>query len=364
MILFCASEAGGARELIPVVLQARKQGMPLQVFASPVTAPLFASEAIPTDVTEISSVADADRLLQTLRPVAVILGTTGVISGERYLTAAARGMGIRSIAVLDEWYNYALRFRDEQGEIGTYLPDVICVQDALSQELAESEGIPRLRTRITGSPALAELHKKAEALRKDPLAMPAVLNRNADRPSVLFLSEKLKAAYGEQAGTKGTHGSFLGFHEDIARADLAHVLTTIGTPVRVVEKLHPAENIKQPPACGTNVEWHVLPGTEALLPLLWHSTRIVGMCSKTLLEAAILGRHPISYQPGTSHPEKCTAVRLGIIPVCVNAAELKHALEHTNKNDRMPANLPFADPAAAAHVLACARNDSLHKKDA
>ncbi|MBM3228135.1 hypothetical protein FJZ27_04755 [Candidatus Peribacteria bacterium] len=356
MILFCASEAGGARELIPVIKKALLQNIPCRLFASSVTAPLCSAAGLSPEIPAITSQTHATSLLNTIRPEALILGTTGIISGERYLTAAARIVGIRSIAILDEWYNYALRFRDEQGMIGTYLPDVICVQDALSLKLAEEEGIPQSCMRITGSPALAELHKKADELRKHPPAVPEELQNNANHPSVLFLSEKLKAAYGERAGQKGTHGSFLGFHEDIVRDDLAHVLTMIGTPVRVIEKLHPAESKKAPPACGNNVEWHVLAGAAELLPLLWHCNRIVGMCSKTLLEAAMLGRHPLSYQPQALHPEKCTAVRLGLVSVCMNAAELKHALENPIENAREPVDLFCADPDAAARVLALAKH--------
>ncbi len=358
MILFCASEAGGARELIPVVREALFQKIPCRLLASSVTAPLFKAAELSAEVLMISSLEDATSLLNDTHPDTVILGTTGVISGERYLTAAARTCGIRSITLLDEWYNYALRFRDEQGAIGTYLPDVICVQDALSLKLGEEEGIPKSCMHITGSPALAELSKKADELRSHPPAVPEVLRNTTDRPSVLFLSEKLKAAYGESTGKKGTHGSFLGFHEDIVREELAHILTMIGAPVRVVEKLHPAESTKAPPACGENVEWHVLSGAAELVPLLWHSNRIVGMCSKTLLEAAILGRNPISYQPHALHPEKCTAVRLGLVPVCMNAAELKHALENPTRNEGGPVDLFCADPDASTHILALAK----HKK--
>lgn len=358
MILFCASEAGGARELIPVVREALLQNIPCRLLASSVTAPLFTAAGLSPEILVIRSLADAASLLDNTHPEALILGTTGVISAERYLTAAARAAGIRSIAILDEWYNYALRFRDEQGSIGTYLPEVICVQDSLSLKLAEEEGIPKSCMQITGSPALAELSKKAGELRRHPPSVPEVLRNTTDRPSVLFLSEKLKAAYGESVGKKGTHGSFLGFHEDMVREDLAHVLTMIGTPVRVVEKLHPAESTKTPPACGDNVEWHVLAGASELIPLLWHCDRIVGMCSKTLLEAAILGRHPVSYQSQTLNPEKCTAVRLGLVPVCMNAAELKHALEHPTGNERDPVDLFCADPDAAKHVLAVVK----HKK--
>lgn len=353
MILFCATEAGGARELIPVAKEAVRQKTTFCALVSRVSDPLFKEANIPAQLTTIASHEEAKAVLQEMRPTGLVIGTTGVIGPERYLTAAARECGVRSVTVLDEWYNYALRFRDASGDIGTYLPDAVCVQDELSKELAEAEGIPASRMHITGSPALSELSGIARAFYSHPPPRPTLLQN--EKTCLLFLSEKLKAAYGDREGTKGTHGSFLGFHEEMVRADLADILTTIGTPVCVLEKLHPAETRKDSPAHGANIEWHVLLGPEPLLPLLWHSRSIVGMCSKTLLEAVILGKQPISYQPNARHPEKCTAVRLGLVPCFATKKELQAALQAPAEAKRMIPTLSSADPKAAKKVLALLR---------
>lgn len=359
MILFCATEAGGARELIPVVKEALRKGESCRVLVSAVTATLFTGAGIETEDCAVTDHVSAMTLLKEAKADAIVLGTTGIIKAERYLTAAARERGIRSIAVLDEWYNYALRFQDENGTIGAYLPDVICAQDEQSKELAIKEGIPASVIRITGSPALAELTIKARDLMQHPPEVPDLLKKNPGVRSMLFLSEPLKAAYGDRGG-KGTHGSFLGFHEEIVREDLADALRDAGERMIVLEKLHPSEKEKPAPETPDNVEWHVLAGRSELLPLLWHCDGIVGMCSKTLLESAILGRNPVSYQPDANDPEKCTAVRLGAVTLCSEKDRLLacilESMKRAHEGSGSGKTFAFADPAAAANILAIATN--------
>mgnify|MGYP001161297064 CR=1 FL=1 len=341
MILFVATDAGGAKELIPVIKEAKAKNKEFEVIGSDVTIPIFSDFGIEAKETSITSKEEADKLLNELNPSSVCIGTTGVIKAERYLTQSARDLNIKTVAALDEWYNYALRFEDEDKNIGKYLPDIICVQDEISLELAKAEGLPEANLKITGSVSLSELSKL-----KSP-EFPEILKPAGDRTSILFVSEPLKRAYGEKPGDEGTHGGFLGFHEEIVRQLLADHLSKLDKEFFVLEKMHPSQkDTLDSPECGPNVEWVSSADPMPIIPLLWHADLVVGMRSKALLEAAILGKKPISIQPNTDDPEKCTAVRLGVCELQTDELNLVEGSE----NQEIP-EFPFADEDAAVNVL-------------
>lgn len=354
-ILFCASDAGGARQLQPVIEEASKQEWLCHVLCSTVTEPIFKQSNITTENTHLISITEAEHLLREQKIQVLITGTTGTIGNERYLTAAARKCGIRSIAVLDEWYNYALRFWDEEGNLGKYLPDAICVQDELSRTLALQEGLPEGMLRITGSPDLAELTLRAHAFLEQPPPIPTLLATNTSVPSILFLSQPLLCAYGKRPGESGTHGTFLGYQEETVRQDLAEILQEMDRNVLVVEKLHPSEERKPPPRRKPNITWYVEKGSDDLWPLLMYADVIIGMNTMALLQAAIFGKHPISYQPGAFNPNICTAVRLGLAELYssreVLAKQLPTLLSQKNPPQELPRTLPCAPPNAAKRVL-------------
>lgn len=355
LLLFCASDAGGARQLQPVIEEAGKREWPCAVLCSAVTEPIFAQSNISVEKIPLASLAEAEHLLQEREARVLVVGTTGTIGPERYLTAAARIRGIRSMAVLDEWYNYALRFHDEEGALGKYLPDVICVQDDLSRTLAMQEGLPERILRITGSPDLAELTLRAGVFLQQPPPLPAVLAAHHPLPSILFLSQPLRRSYGDTPGSSGRFGTYLGYHEDIVRHDIAGMLSAMEKELVVVEKFHPSEGKKPPPPHHPNVHWESSTDTQDLWPLLLHAHIIIGMSTAALLQAAILGRRPLSYQPNAFNPQLCTAVRLGLADLVTTETALAGALptllakkQHVSLS---PRHLPCAPPDAAKSVL-------------
>ncbi len=356
MYLFCATEAGGARELRPVILESRSKGMSSIILSSPATTPIFAQVSIDACDKNISSLEEAREFFQKHSINLLVTGTTGDICSERYLIAVARELGIPSMAILDEWYNYGLRFQNENGDM-VYLPDVICVQDQLSFEFAKEEGIPVEKLRITGSPSLFELSTQVRLFEEHPPDRPVMMKKDDERLMLLFLSERLGEAYGTEAGGKGSHGEYLGFYEGNVRCDLADALSALQQDVIVIEKLHPSEGMKPAPSHAKNVEWRVESGAHPIWPLLWYADCIIGMCTKALLEAAMLGRNAISYQPNAVRPELCTAARLGLVDLYTSKEQLVKDLPVilTGANRIRPScQLPCADSQAVGTILAVA----------
>lgn len=357
-LILCATDAGGVRNLAPLAPVCRARGFHPIILTTQARMGLWGDHVSPGELhlTDDLSSQDLDGLLGLRRPRACICGTTRFVSPDRLLVQAARKAGIRSVVVLDEWFNYGLRFADPgTGEL-VYLPDAVAVQDQQAWEEATAEGLPARICHITGSPALAELTQRARLLAAAPPALPEILVNVAARPVITFLSETHAADYGTGPDAPGQFGPFIGYNEVTVRQDLPEILARLGERVILVEKLHPAATGDPEPGAliPENVDFRSTRETD-LWALMWHSAVIIGMRSMALLEANILGCKAVSYQPGLIGPELCTAVRLGLIPKVERPEDLASWLAPRLRQKRSPRRIvvqhDFARPGAADRII-------------
>lgn len=356
-LLFCATDPGGSACLAPVVKLALKNH-DIVVLASEITKRLFHQGGIDSEIIDCETVDEAAELLKRLQPDAAILGTAAPERAESKLTIAARNLGIWTVAVLDEWYRYQIRFGQEDGTM-THVPDVICMQDDLAVTEAIAEGVPASAIRITGSPSLAIYADTAENLLLQ--AAPSILTDDGQSIRLLFISERIAKGHGRSPGESGFIGPYCGFTEETVRNDIADALGKIDVNVRVLEKLHPHEsNIPPPPDdIQSNTTWHSITDEEPLGMILAHSDVVVGMQSVALLEATLFGHRPISYQPGLIGIDTCTAARTGLAVAVRDFDCLRENLEiviKSGQGTRVPISLRpgFACPTASERVLQAA----------
>jgi hypothetical protein len=356
-LLFCATDPGGAACLAPVVKLALKNHDVI-VLASEITKRIFHRGNINSEIIDCTTVDDAAQLLKRLQPDAAILGTAAPERAEAKLTIAGRNLGIWTVAVLDEWYRYQIRFGQEDGAM-THVPDVICVQDELALTEAVAEGVPASPIRITGSPSLATYADTVENLVAQPA--PGRLADDGQSIRLLFVSERIAQGHGRAPGEHGIIGSYCGFTEETVRNEIADALGKIDIRFRVLEKMHPNEsNVPSPPdALHTNTTWQTITDEESLDTVLAHCDIVVGMQSVALLEATLFGHRPISYQPGLIGMDTCTAARTGLAVAVRDYDGLLRNLEAVIKSGqgtRVPISLRpgFADPAASERVLQAA----------
>ena len=354
--LLCATDAGGARNLAPLVGLFLGRGLKGAIFASGVSAPFLDNEGLNIEIPSVATIDDAARHLSQKKPLVVICGTARDGSVERFIIAAAKQALIRSVVVLDEWFHYRLRFADEYGNL-TYLPDIICCQDELAKKEAEREGIPGRILRITGSPSLARLAALGERFTLEPPAVSDVIRGPGNLPVVTYLSETHAADYGNAPGEHGPLGSFLGYTEDTVREEIIGVLKESCMPIMFVEKLHPAQrefNCRK--TQEGNIAFVVVRDID-VWSLMWHSAFVIGMRSMGLLESVILRRPAVSFQPGLTGPQLCSAVRLGLIPCALSRQELKGWCFQQLKTggsfsgDRRIQDFPFTRKDAAENVV-------------
>jgi len=354
-ILLCATDAGGARNLAPLLRVIKKQKLLPILITSNDLIYLFDLQDIQVIDSDNEDFSTLSFFLTKTKPIAIICGTTRYVSIDRLLIAAGRKKGINTVVVLDEWFNYRIRFVDEHDKL-TYLPDAIATMDKKAKEDAIKEGIPKHLCYITGSPSLAELTNRAEEFAKNPPNLPNFLQSNQSLPIFTFISETHAADYGSKEGEHGPLGQYLGYTENSVKNDILAIFKKINRPCIVVEKLHPSSKEEDLELTYNEIiRWITIKKTD-LWSLFWHSKAIIGMRSMALLEATIFNRPTISYQPGLLVEDKCTAVSLGLVQKLSTPSELEQWLRNQfdKPYDRKKRNInryPFAKKEASKKVV-------------
>lgn len=347
-VLICATDPGGARNISPVAAHL-KDTMNVHVLCSERTKDIFSALALAPEIVDIMDIDAAGRIIRNIGAAALVVGTSAPDRPEAMLTRAAQSMGLPTIAVLDEWYYYAARFANRDGNF-THLPDIICCQDELARNEALAEGLPLERLQITGSPALAETFARLHNGNSKKTAL-----KDANVPTFIFVSEQIAKAFGETTGDIGFVGPFIGYTEKTVRNDIADVLSGLGTPCCVLEKLHPNETgTIAPPTHNQDVRWTVMDAEASLSEAMQSADAIIGMRSIALLEGAMMGFRPASYQPDRIGPDQCTAARLGLAASLSTQGALKDWLKSAISGQRAQAINPdaptFATPDATRNV--------------
>ena len=363
-VLALAGDAGGARALSPVMKRlAAQPGVTLQVQAYAAAVEIWRREGWPVTPVDVSAVLACDRLL---------LGTSWQPEQwELEAITAARKAGVRSVSVLDSWVNYRVRFLDRHGEF--VLPDAIAVMDESARAEMVGEGFPSDRVVVTGHPGFDELEKfcsaGAQAAAREKvmaaIQLSASLSASASvlpHPHPLPLGEgtatdargdtaragsnpalatslPLPAGEGRGEGERSINiesapsrpllflfasqpisqmadGASWGFDERQVLADFIAALDGTfrghGQQAVLLVKRHPRETGEL-----------VLPSTASLTvrvvddslgdyrELIAASDFVLGMNSNLLLEACLLAKPVLSYQPGRLRPDPLPSNRLG-----------------------------------------------------
>src|SRR5574344_942831 len=88
-------------------------------------------------------------LIKTINPDLIITGTSANDFTEKYIWKEAKRLGIKTIAILDHWCNYGIRFSkygliniDKFNKHCDYLPNYIIVMDNFAKQEMIKDGVP------------------------------------------------------------------------------------------------------------------------------------------------------------------------------------------------------------------------------
>ncbi len=362
-VLLCATDAGGVRNLIPLLPGIARRGWEGIFVTRSSLLSLVPSDVLVQRLLLAEDVeGKIEQAFASIGPSAVICGTTCHESADRKFLRYARQAGVRSVAVMDEWYNYFYRFSASGQQDPSCLPSVIALPDDLAVREAVAEGLPSSLCHATGSPSLASIWNKGKLWKEVPPKIPAVLAGAGSHPVITFVSETHALDYGSRPGESGMMGTYIGYTETMVRDLILGTLSSLPHDIVFVEKPHPSvQGVALPDHVPANVDYR-LARDAPTLELCAHSDAVVGMRSIALLEARLLGCSAISFQPGLIGAEHCTAVRLGLVPGLRTCDELYSWFRGAMNKSEMQAFLEpplFAHADAADRVIQLALGDKL-----
>lgn len=298
---------------------------------------------------------------------AVMTGTSAEDRTERFIWKAAAELGVPSLAVLDQWINYGIRFSEYgiserekylKDKRHPYLPDKVLVMDELARKEAVKEGLEEARIVITGQPHFEAVVRYAKRLSlSEREAARAAVGAEATDTIVAFASEPISQDYGKDGRTP-----YLGYDEKSVLTDISETLLSLlpllKEKVIVVVKPHPRENtdnFSRLPAelAGGRIRFKVTRTIESLL-LASVSDVVCGMSSMFLIESAILGKPVISVQTGLSAEDPFVLSKIGATRTATDREALEKALKKAIV-DRTPEKIGInfiADPIERVVSLA------------
>ncbi|AKQ44790.1 hypothetical protein TH63_02765 [Rufibacter radiotolerans] len=201
--------------------------------------------------------------------------------------------GIYTIAFIDHWVNFKLRFTGKDGL--QHYPDEIWVLDETARNLAIAEGLPVEKLFIHENPYHVFLKNNWQPEYEEKAYLKE-LGIRQDGCHVLFAPDPLSLRNGKE---------IQGFTEDEALDDLLAVAGGVKTDLSLIIKMHPLQ-----PLGILEEKVKVVPGLEVFfikdantLELIMACDVVIGFYSNLLLEAATLGKKVIRYFPGKNEAD-------------------------------------------------------------
>lgn len=308
-VFLFSCEPGGAEVIIPVArLLADAGDYDVTVAGYGYAIERFSRQGLPCTIIEKIEKGDVS-LLHRFSPDIVITSATSIPDNdmsEKYLWHCSRDAGIKTIALLDQWQNYSLRFSGvAEHERLAYLPDAINCIDEIGKKEMIAEGFDSNILYPLGHPYLDGLKQDANKL--DSVAIKTLLQLGPEEDVFLFVSEAIEEHFGLGRG--------------YTQYDALQIFIKGINPANntlIIVKLHPKDDIAKFLHIRAAFHQHrILFISHELTSLecIVISNKVFGMTSIMLIEAYIIGKPVISIQPNLKVSDPLMLSRYGYVPI-------------------------------------------------
>lgn len=321
-VLFYSRDPGGTNCAIPVYRKLSKtKGIKAELWGRD-----FAIRKYREDELEYRDIGNLKKeeirdLLSQFSPEIVVTGTSYGDRTEQWLWKTAGKLGIYSIAILDQWLYYRIRFSDSSGRLA--MPDKILVMDEMAKKEMVADGFDGQKILATGQPSFEELWGKARKVSEaDKRKIKEGLNCR-DGVVILFVSEPFSSALHVDVG----------FTEHIALGEFISAIKEVkpSTTVNLLVKIHPKQKpnevrrfIQSLPIIK-NLRLTMIADLP-VLPLILIADIVIGIQSTVLIEANILNKPVMSIQIGRKGPDQFILSKRGVIEAITTSDALHKEL--------------------------------------
>jgi hypothetical protein len=324
-----AGDAGGASAVVPVVeILLSQPGYRVHSLLYREAQRVWAGRGLPFEpLKESTATQDATQMLTESRADLLLTGTSfNGIDLEKKFIAAARKLGVPSLAVLDFWSNYALRFSDPEGTL-VHLPDRIAVMDARALDEMVAAGFDARQLVITGQPALDDLIRYKETHTDERRAtLRAALGIQDEDRLVLFASQPLAAVFGDSSESP----LYLGYTEitvlDVLVRSLESIARRHAQRINLIIRPHPREREQSFELRSDSIRILVKSDGDSR-ELVLASDLVTGMTTMLLVESCFLGVPVVSLQPGLRTTDPLPTNRTGLSRPVYSTSEFEPGIE-------------------------------------
>lgn len=299
MIFFALDQVAGAEYVLPFLLDPEcRAAARWKIFAARPASMVLARHGIDFDLVLEPDLKATAKLFAEHRPSKCVASTSTESKLERAFIRAAHASHVPSAQLIDNWVNYAERFR-VAGE--TLYPDRILTLDEAARERMIREGIPADLIRIIGQPYLefTLAHQSS----------------GGSRSRILLLSQPIDRYYQKT----------LGYDQWDFMAACLEALRLSGDARPIDVNVHPAEDLAAYEGFLTARGSAAMAMKRAELEYGDYA-HFLGMFTSVLLQGVLHGVATASIQPGAVGPDKCTLSETGMIPRFTDVASLAEYL--------------------------------------
>lgn len=302
---------------------------------------------------EAISIEQMEIFLKSKQIDLVVTGTSADDRTEKYLWKASEHLNIPSIAILDQWINYGIRFSKygvnqmedyEKNRRQEYLPTCICVMDAYAKEKMEEEGVPSDKIKVTGHPYLTEFVQAVGKVNEaDRQEFREKFGKNTEK-ILLFASEPICKTYGSSS-------SYWGYDEETIfecfKEQLEQVAAQIPFAVSVVVRPHPKEDLDkwQKRLKDSSYVSYFLDRQTDYKVAMCSVDGVVGMSSMFLLESTLCGKPVISIQKGLKPERENPFIleKIGVLKSARTSEQIRTEIRELLQNEKKAAawNIPM-----------------------
>lgn len=299
-IVTVCGDPGGANALAPVIRLLEKRDMTPTNYAYNQGVQILDQHGIkhvllPEQIDEALVV----KILTVDRPSYLLTSTShNEKNWEKLFIASAKSLNINSLAILDFWSNYALRFSNPVGQL-IYLPDTIAVMDERAKAEMIAEGIPPQSILVTGQPAfdsLTDCRQKFSSAKRQLIRQSLGLKKEG--LLIVFASQPLSQLYGKQ---------YLGYDEHSVLEEVISSLEKISKKfhkeIALLIRPHPRESMSDYIKYHSDVIKIIVSAKGNNLEYVMAADLLLGMTTVLLVEACYLQCMVLSLQPGLKQPD-------------------------------------------------------------
>ena len=217
----------------------------------------------------------------------VVVGTSASYESlDKRFVRAAKKIGIKSVAVLDSWVNYEVRFKDA-------VPDYIFVMDDIAKIDLMEAGFDPEKISVTGNPYFDKFKKIED-----------------EGNSIVFFCQPFTELENN-----------IGLNEIEILNDFVDAFKNLGIEKKIKVKMHPrTKNLNK----FENLDIEIT--TSDTTDLIREAKLVIGMNSMALFEATMSGRKVLSYQPGLNVKDPLVTNRLGLTKAVYKKTDLEKSI--------------------------------------